>query len=542
MPEPLTIKVKLITDDFKKEMENAAKSFGNAFRVGASGKESDGSKTRSGLSKEFSAGKNLVGLANNLPPPPYIPKPPKFGDNGKETQKTFLDMFKEMIPKMGGIGGGMKGTGGAGVGGLAAAGGVAGVAAGAVLGILGGIKDAVQGITDFIVKTSPLLQSVLQLFQTLVGLLFMPLAMLISSFLLPIAAFMMILFVPILRAVMPHISSIIAFLVTFATQFANLIVPFLTQAMAALSPALDFFSKVLAVIGAVGLVALFSFVVTAILSVVLAIEVLYNGIAGIVNTAIDVLGTVILGGLKLVYDAIFDAIKPIADFFGVGKFVDVMKKAGDDAFDGMKKVLNDMKLPTSSIFNELNSHLGDVNNALGLNTSATDSNTSGMSQSWTISQIAAQNSIFASALKEGTITQSQYDTAMAVQNSNMAIAQQKASAGATTKTTATGINEYNGGLGGTGIATFMQQGGYTGNKTMLAMLHPEEWVLNKEQMRGLLTTGLASRNSGESSNQQNVINVGGITINGGVGGLTVDQIKHAVSDAIATGVRRRRTR
>jgi hypothetical protein len=538
MPEPLTIKVKLITDDFKKEMENAAKSFGNTFRVGASGKESDGSKSRIGLNRDNSVGKNLVGLANSLPPPPYIPKPPKLDEVGKTKQKSILDMLGDVFPKTGGFGG-MKGIGAAGVGagGLGAAGGVAGVAAGAVLGLLGGIKDAITGIMDVIMKTSPMLQSVLQMFQVLVGVLFMPLATLVSAFLMPIAAFMMILLVPILRALMPHITQIIGFLLQFATQFGNLIVPFLNQAMAMLSPALDFFSKVLAVIGAVGLVALFSFVVTAILSVILAIEVLYNGIAGVINTAIDILGTVVLGGLKLVYDAIFDAIKPVADFFGVGKFLDVMKQTGDDVFNGMKKTLDDLKLPTVDIFNGLNTNLIDTVSQLGLNTTALSTNSLMIAgQKYDVSKDSS------GATVSTDVASFVIETTKLVQNLAATAKSANPTTSGTASKTTTGINEYNGGLGGTGIATFMQQGGYTGNKTMLAMLHPEEWVLNKEQMRGLLTSGLADRNSGENNNQQNVINVGGITINGGVGGLTKEQIISVVSDGIANAVRRRRRR
>jgi len=80
---------------------------------------------------------------------------------------------------------------------------------------------------------------------------------------------------------------------------------------------------------------------------------------------------------------------------------------------------------------------------------------------------------------------------------------------------------------------FMKEGG-------LAMLHSNEWILNESQMKNLLSGSLA--NNQNNSEQQIAINVGGITINGGVGGLTVSQIRDAVNDGIADGVRRRRRR
>jgi hypothetical protein len=88
-----------------------------------------------------------------------------------------------------------------------------------------------------------------------------------------------------------------------------------------------------------------------------------------------------------------------------------------------------------------------------------------------------------------------------------------------------------------GLIPSKAEGGFTG-KGGLTMLHPNEWVFNENQMKSLLSNTLAA---GQGSTEQIIrIDVGGITINGGVGGLTVEQIAKAVDDSLSNGVRRRR--
>jgi phage-related protein len=84
------------------------------------------------------------------------------------------------------------------------------------------------------------------------------------------------------------------------------------------------------------------------------------------------------------------------------------------------------------------------------------------------------------------------------------------------------------------------EGGFTGKTGGLAMLHPNEWILNEKQMNNIMSNSMG--NSMGTSEQS--INVGGvsITINGGVGGLTTKQITESVEGAIASAVRRRRVR
>jgi hypothetical protein len=587
MSEQMVVRVKIVSDDLSQELNKFSKSIGSAFKSSSPSKDGKDDKdsykgnggiwNQIGKDRSFQM-KNLKyneELANfgkvKLPPPPEareIPPPPL---EQKKGMGVMGDLLKSIMPKsLSGIFGGKDS--GAGGGGAVKAGAVGGAVAGGILAVVGIIKDGIKGILEIIVKTSPILQATLQMFQTLVGLLFMPLATLVSAFLLPIAAFMMILLVPILRAVMPHITQLMAFMMQFATAFGNLIVPFITLAMGMLNPIMGFVTTLLKVVGTVVLASLFGLVIGIIGTVITTVMIAYFGIAGILNGII--LGVkLVFGAIHFLYDGLIDGIaRPILNFFGMGSLADMLKAAGDKVFGDIDKALKSLELPTGDIFKGISEAIGQSNVELARNSLITSVNSDAMNG---MAVTLAKSGLSPEAIQKAVdiITDAakysiaDYGSGKNVsssdeikQNANKYSEMDDGSGKNISDADSGGSNGDSGSVlaklsdalknamkysmmdsgSGKNIQA-MNSGGYTGNKSMVAMLHPNEWVLNKEQMQGLLSSGISSNQSG--TNYQNMtIQVGGITINGGVGGLSIEKIKDAVNDGIANAVRRRRSR